>query len=259
MTDNLFDLKKFLLIFIVSSISIFLYDFQIQAMNQHIGMKYIVHDFTNILTLIFNVLIVYILLNNKLKPSMVLLNIILLFIVLPFFLFFNLNGYITLETYLYYLLLLFIPILIIKVYSEKITDYFIKLRIENYFFKIELNIEKLLVFILIATFIIVSFKLELKFSFYDSYERRIESREILVGYIGYLFSISMNGIAPYLAFLAIIRKNYRYLFLSIIFTIICFGFIGVKAPFFYVCFFSFMALILKNSKINFNNFFYFIY
>jgi hypothetical protein len=62
----------------------------------------------------------------------------------------------------------------------------------------------------------MSAKMEINFSYFDSYDRRILAREKVTGLLGYFFQMSSNTLAPILAFLAIYNRNYRYIFIAFI-------------------------------------------
>ncbi|MGE4444573.1 MAG: hypothetical protein AB7E37_06335 [Candidatus Altimarinota bacterium] len=132
--------------------------------------------------------------------------------------------------------------------------------IEKVFFEINilkfLKIEYLLSLFLFITLIFISLKMPLSFSFNDSYVRRLDGRELVTGFNAYLFAMSMNSIAPFLAFYAFLKKKYLYFFIAFIFVILCFGFIGSKAPIGYVLLLSFMGLVFnKNDKSSIFNIF----
>ncbi|MCG3661048.1 hypothetical protein [Aliarcobacter butzleri] len=96
----------------------------------------------------------------------------------------------------------------------------------------------------------------MSFSFDDSYVRRLNGRELINGISAYLFAMSMNSISPFLAFYAFLKKKYFYFFISFIFVILCFGFVGSKAPIAYVILLSFLGFLFnKSDKINLFNFF----
>ncbi|WP_419965997.1 hypothetical protein [Aliarcobacter butzleri] len=98
--------------------------------------------------------------------------------------------------------------------------------------------------------------MSMSFSFNDSYVRRLDGRELITGVSAYLFAMSMNSIAPFLAFYAFLKKKYFYFLISFIFVILCFGFIGSKAPIGYVILLSYIGFLFsKSKKINIFNFF----
>ncbi|WP_323594864.1 hypothetical protein [Aliarcobacter butzleri] len=88
------------------------------------------------------------------------------------------------------------------------------------------------------------------FDFESSYERRSLGYEMISGFKAYIFSMSMNGLAPYLAFLSIFKKKYLFFFISLLFTVMCFGFIGIKAPIFYTFLFGFLGFIINSKSFN---------
>ncbi|WP_141047371.1 oligosaccharide repeat unit polymerase [Aliarcobacter cryaerophilus] len=88
------------------------------------------------------------------------------------------------------------------------------------------------------------------FDYGSSYSRRSLGYEMISGFKAYMFSMSMNGIAPYLAFLSIFKKKYLFFFISLLFTLMCFGFIGTKAPIFYTFLFAFLGFIINTKNFN---------
>lgn len=90
------------------------------------------------------------------------------------------------------------------------------------------------------------------FSIEYSYVRRLAARANFSEHIfaAYLFQMSVNGFAPFLAYCAGLRKSYRILIAAIFFEIYAFWLIGVKAP---VCiaFAVFMlGIMLKKDQLH---------
>lgn len=83
------------------------------------------------------------------------------------------------------------------------------------------------------------------------YERRLSGREVFpVGSpSAYVFSMSVNGFAPFLAFYAGFHRKKQYFLIAILFEIFAFWLIGVKAPFLYVLLMYVFGRIALSKKI----------
>ena len=88
------------------------------------------------------------------------------------------------------------------------------------------------------------------FDFHSSYVRRMAGR----GNFGtgtlysYLFAMSLNGIAPVLAFIGLYRKTISLVIISFLFSIFAFWLIGTKAPIFYVLLMSALGYLVSINK-----------
>jgi hypothetical protein len=139
-----------------------------------------------------------------------------------------------------------------------LTEKYLKI---NYGFKItkhgliKLPVEFVITIILLFVFIVTFSKMNINFSFFDLYERRILGREKITGLLGYFFQMSSNSFAPILSFLAIYNRNYKYLFFAFAFVIFAsYGFVGLKQPFALVVLMSFIGYCFLKR---FNNIVYF--
>lgn len=242
--------------FIITS-SLFLYFFQIQETNEYMGLKYFAIDPMYVLIVINSLVLIGLVIKliKKNLPSNYLIYIYILFVIIWNILFYKSTNLISYELYFLWLILIILPLFCILLFNK-----FFMLIIEKVFFEINilkfLKIEYLLSLFLVITLILISLKMPLSFSFNDSYVRRLDGRELVTGFNAYLFAMSMNSIAPFLAFYAFLKKKYLYFFIAFIFVILCFGFIGSKAPIGYVILLSYIGFLFSRSEeINIFNFF----
>lgn len=242
--------------FIITS-SLFLYFFQIQETNEYMGLKYFAIDPMYVLIVINSLVLIGLVIKliKKNLPSNYLIYIYILLVIIWNILFYKSTNLISYELYFLWLILIILPLFCILLFNK-----FFMLIIEKVFFEINilkfLKIEYLLSLFLVITLILISLKMPLSFSFNDSYVRRLDGRELVTGFNAYLFAMSMNSIAPFLAFYAFLKKKYLYFFIAFIFVILCFGFIGSKAPIGYVILLSYIGFLFSRSEeINIFNFF----
>jgi len=255
MEINFYKIKSIFILYSIFFMSLFLFSNQIQQDNEYVGMFAISIDIR-----LFSVLFVHFIFlifvsdyENNLSSNLI--NFLLFFVILWDFIFFDLVGKIDLTRYVLLNLLMLIPIFILS-FSKYLIFIIEKLDFNIYKFNFFhfLNLNLLLLIILIIALIIISLIMPLDFNFNSSYERRTLGSELITGFTAYLFSMSMNGIAPYLAYLSILKRNYVYFILSLIFVVCCFGFIGVKAPILYVCFFGLLGFFMQKDNFNLSYF-----
>lgn len=247
---------NFLILSFILLCSLFLFFYQIQETNEYMGLKYFTIEKMYILILIYSFILISILIKivNRNLPSSYLMYIYILFVIIWNIIFYKSTNLLSYESYILWFILIILPLFSILVFNK-----FFILVIEKLFFQLNIlkfiKLEYLLSLFLFITLFIVSLKMPMSFGFNDSYVRRLDSREILTGATAYLFAMSMNSIAPFLAFYAFLKKKYIYFFVSFIFVVLCFGFIGIKAPIGYVILLSFLGFLFSRSeKINLFNF-----
>jgi hypothetical protein len=213
-------------------------------------------NFRFFIFLIFNFILVNLLINHKNTISKNFINFYLLFVAMWFFIFFDLIGEIYLTHYLVLIVITLTPVFLFKLFVSKLILFYYKINLTIYKFNFLsfVDLKIILSTILLLTIILIASKMPLDFNFITSYERRSLGNELITGFSAYLFSMSMNGIAPYLAFLSIIKKKYIYFCIALSFVICCFGFIGVKAPILYVFFFAFLGFFVNKKSFNLSYF-----
>lgn len=248
---------SFILMLFIIIISLLLYFNQIQVSNEYMGLKKFILE-TIYFLILFNSLIVLFIVLHSIKydyPSSILIYIFILFVLIWNIVFYKSTNMISYETYLLLLFLIVTPlislIILNKPFNYLISRYFIRINVLK-----SIKLEYILSLILIITLIIISQKMPISFNFDESYIRRMKGREVITGINAYFFAMSMNGIAPFLAFFAILNKKYRYFLFSLVFVILCFGFIGTKAPVAYVLFLGFFGFLFnKYKRVNIFNIF----
>ncbi|MBF7066141.1 hypothetical protein D5R49_08630 [Arcobacter butzleri] len=237
--------------------SLYLFFEQIQLTNEYMGLRYFTINSMYILILVNSLFFVnlFIKIINKNLPSSYLIFIYVLFVIIWNMIFYRSTNLLSYELYMLWLILIILPLFTILVFNK-----FFVLIIQKIFFQINIlkliKLEYILSLFLFITLCIISLKMPMSFSFDDSYVRRLNGRELINGISAYLFAMSMNSISPFLAFYAFLKKKYFYFFISFIFVILCFGFVGSKAPIAYVILLSFLGFLFnKSDKINLFNFF----
>ncbi|MDX4048464.1 O-antigen polymerase [Aliarcobacter skirrowii] len=252
MKISIFKFKSiFIFLFIFISI-LYLYTNQIQPDNEYVGMKSIVYNFRFFTMLIFHFILIIFLIRYKNTLIINFINLYLLFVIIWFLIFFDLVGEVELKHYLLLLTIYLIPIIIFKLLSNSIFNFNknLNLIIPRVKLPLFVSLEIILTIILIFNILLIGSLLSLNFDYASSYSRRSLGYEMISGFTAYIFSMSLNGIAPYLAFLSIFKKKYIYFFISLLFTIMSFGFIGTKAPIFYTLIFAFLGFIISSRSFN---------
>lgn len=206
---------------------------QIIEMNEYMGMRSLSYSFGLFFSLFYLIFMLLIFLKcDQNSPHGILIGVLLFYSFIWFFAFYSVSGFIDTKLVFFGGLLFLVPILLLFI-SEK----YLKL---NYGFRgvrdgfFNLRVEIVITALIILVALLVYEKMGVSFSFIDSYKRRMLGREQLDGLLAYFFAMSLNGLAPLLAFLAIYNRRYLYLIIAFLFVFLGFGFIGTKAPIAYV-------------------------
>ena len=177
------------------------------------------------------------------KPSDFFLFLYGLFVVGPFVFFGLINGD-SLDSYHLGLLVTMLPIFVVK-YSLKLK---VKIKTIQLF-----STRTTLWFLYFLSIVAVIYSLMnshnlVGFSLEEIYLRRLEGRKVFVAgsLIAYLIGTLVNGIVPYLAFVAG-QKNSKILILPIFISVSFFYLIGLKAQFLYIPV-AFLLGFLARSK-----------
>lgn len=151
------------------------------------------------------------------------------------------NGWIAVDVAL--LLIPFFCILIICRENLKLIN--IALIDEKYFLKIFL-----LLSIIVSLILIINPPSLASFSLIDSYDRRLEARDLYKsrGFISYGSSMVMNGVLPLFAFLGVLNRKYFYLAVSVLFYLLFYYIYGVKAPLFYIIFAGVLGYLMRKNN-----------
>lgn len=242
--------NRIFVFFIIINISLFLYTYQIQITNEYLGMMWFEIDFIYLIILFDSVIFIVIylyLLEKKSFPIKIINHIFIVLVIIWSFVFYKLTNLMSYELYLLLVLVTFIPLFMISFFSSFIKQ-IIKVFFININFLYFLSLKYVLTLLLLVIAIIISFKMPLSFSFEESYIRRIAGRELITDLSAYLLAMGMNSIAPFLSFYSFLYKKYIYFIFSLVFVILCFGFIGTKAPIFYVLLLSFFGFVFERYK-----------
>ena len=180
-------------------------------------------------------------------PSDYILFIYGLFTLAPFIVFGQVNGSVF-QYYFIGLIIIATPLILIKILKRiKIKVSIISLLHTRYI------IYTLLFFSLATvTMSFLSAPASSGFTLADSYDRRLEGRDIYLAgsFLAYAIGMTVNGITPFLSFYSGLR-NSKFLFLfSFIIAVMFFYLVGSKAPVAYV-FLSFGAgWLIRQNKMN---------
>lgn len=211
----------------------FLASNQIIEMNEYMGMRNLTSSSGLFFSLIYVVALLLIFFkSDQSSPQGILIGILLFYSFIWFFFFYSVSGYTGANLIFLGGFLFLLPMLMLLL-SEK----YLKINYGMKFFQnglIKIRIEFAITLILIFVSILMYKKMGISFSFVDSYERRMIARDEVSGVLAYFFAMSLNGLAPLLAFLAIYNRRYLYLIIAFLFVFLGFGFIGTKAPIAYV-------------------------
>ncbi len=256
MQISFYKIKSIFIFLLIFTISLYLFSQQIQPDNEYIGMKTIELNFRFFIILILNFILIILIIKYKNTLCNNFINMISFLVLLWFLIFFDLIEEIDLNHYVVLITIILIPILLFNLFVSKLILFYknINLTIYKFNFLSFIDLKIILSTILLLTIILIGNKMPLDFNFLTSYERRSLGSELITEFSAYLFSMSMNGIAPYLAFLSVIKKKYNYFFIALLFVICCFGFIGVKAPILYVFFFGFLGFFIAKKRFNLSYF-----
>ena len=88
------------------------------------------------------------------------------------------------------------------------------------------------------------------FDFINSYERRLQGREIFSSglVISYLISILFNTVAPFLSFHSALKSNKMTLLISLLLCVLAYWSLGIKSIVVYVLIFYILGLIIKKKS-----------
>lgn len=189
--------------------------------------------------------------NSKKNPSSIIGGVLFFTVLVPFFYFLHLENNFSFENFYFHLILVLFSFYLFKIIADsKIKISFIRtINFQSIFLEYFL-----FSFMLFGCFLLIySFGESMSFSFFDIYDRRIEtktefSQNRLLNYYNSLFAGLM---VPFAAIYAAARNKYIFFFLSIFSSIICFGVFGGKgvllSPFLAFFFTKFFLLLNLNG------------
>ena len=145
------------------------------------------------------------------------------------------------------LLIITLPIIFIMVLKRLMP----KLKFNGVFSKLILEKFIYLILFLIIIYSYVNPPASAGFSFIDSYDRRLEGRDIYQsgGLAAYVMAMSMNGIIPLIGFKAGLLDKIKTLFLALALALFFFWLLGTKAPIIYVIGSYFFGRSIRIRKI----------
>ena len=224
-------LISMLLLSAICLFTLFLFVVQIQGTNAYMGMRPLSHDvaYYIVSTLLFCLMLILFPRYGS-SPSNIFIGIYLLFTVSWISFLSGVSGYVDLNGLVILFLFLIFPIIFLKCSVPLLRQVIKKFDISSFvIFKIPRS-EWFLVVVLIIVLFCVSQYLEFSLSYIDSYVRRMSGRELIGGLLAYALPISLNGIAPFIAFIGMFTKRYYLFAFSLLFVVAGFGFLGTKAP-----------------------------
>lgn len=227
----------------------FLAESQIIASNAYAGMVGLSFGFeANIASLAFLVSMLFLFFNNDVSPQGIFVATTLLLSNIWFFVFYSVSGYGSAELLGIAAFILFFPLLLVTLSGRLLKINYIRgMPISG---MIPVRVELVIVLLLTITSLVIYGKVGIGFSLEESYTRRASGRTLVTGFSGYLFAICVNGLAPLLSFLAVYNRRFVFLLPAIVFSILGYGFTGVKAPLGYVGLMAMFAIFYNSGGRN---------
>jgi len=245
-------LYTYIMVITISILSYLMYLLQIQGTNEYMGMQYInILRLENISIFIFLSFLVTILFpKDNIKPSSIFIGIYLIFVVMWNISLFSVAGKLDYIETVFKIYILIFPIVYIYVIKYFIYNDFLSKISFPYINTKRFNIVLLILILVIAGVLGYFVMGGGSFDFSSSYARRMAGRENFgTGTIySYIFSMSLNGIAPVLAFIGLYRRNIYLVVISLFFSIFAFWLIGTKAPMFYVVLMGILGYLVSVKK-----------
>jgi len=223
--------------------------YQIIEMNHYMGMKELTSSLSLFILFIYAIAILIVFfMSHQSSPQGIFIGVLIFYSFIWFFAFHSVSGYTDVKLVFYGGLIFLLSVLSL-LFSEK----YLKINYGMATFRnslFNIRVELVITALLILVAILMYKKLGISFSFIDSYDRRMIAREEIHGFLAYLSGMSLNGLAPLLAFLAIYNHRYLYLIIALVFVFLGFGFIGTKAPIGLVVMMSLLAFYLARGGKN---------
>lgn len=248
-------LKHFLVVYALITtgtlLAYLLYVLQIQITNDYLGMKPI--DFFNVQHIsifLFLSLIVTLLIPKRVKPSGIFVGIYLIFVVAWNTTLYDVAGKLDFAESLIKIYILLFPVISLYIFEYLLyTDFFSRLKFP-YIPSTGATYVILIVLLILAALLAYKLIGGGSFDLSTSYERRMAARVHLGSgtVYAYLFAMSLNGIAPVLAFVGVYRNKPTLLLISLAFAIFAYWLIGTKAPIFYVLLMGFFGYLVTRQK-----------
>ena len=226
--------------------AIVVHEVQLIDTNAYAGYQKLGISIAYILRIVIGFVVLWLLLPKKYEyPSDYILFIYGLFTLAPFIVFGQVNGSVF-QYYFLGLIIIAVPLILIKMLKR------IKIKLSVISLLETRDIIYALLIISLATVSIsfLSAPASSGFTFADSYDRRLEGRDIYLAgsFLAYAIGMTVNGIAPFLSFHSGL-KNVKFIFLiSLMIAVMFFYLVGTKAPVAYVFLAFGVGLLLKKNK-----------
>jgi len=245
-------LYTYIIIITISVLSYLMYLLQIQGTNEYMGMQYIsILTLENISIFLFLSFLVTILLpKDNIKPSSIFIGIYLIFVVMWNISLFGVAGKLDYIETMFKIYILIFPVIFLYIIKYFIYNDFLSKILFPYINTKKFNIIALILILITAGILGYAVMGGGSFDFNSSYVRRMAGRENFgTGTLySYLFAISLNGIAPVLAFIGLYRRNIYLVVISLFFSIFSFWLIGTKAPMLYVVLMGILGYLVSVNK-----------
>lgn len=214
----------------IGAMALVTYNVQLQYTNAYKGFLPIEMDSNYLFwSLFFLSLLGIAIPKNIEKPSDIFLLIYSLFVIISYILFYTSASKIHFFDFIFNLIILLIPFLIVLFLRSNKSKFEIKFNINPDFVLIVLVAAS--VFSVVLSWSLVGSSGGLNID--DTYVRRLNGREIFQAgsFVAYLNMMTMNGITPFLAFVGGLLNRKIFAILALLFTVSFFYTIGAKAPF----------------------------
>lgn len=247
-------LKNLFFSYIFCIFLIILYKFDIFQANEYMGYKNFDINLIYIMNFLLGTLLVSYILPIKIsRPSDFFFLIYSLIVLLPLISLYPIyTGDSTFGLYGSLALLLF-PILVFKFTSFTVAS----LKIS---FSLKVSFEYFIVFLLIIMIVTIIYGWLSKpssasFELLNSYNRRIEARDIYISgsLSSYLNAMVINGISPFLAFYGGYSNRKKLFIFALITTLVFFYILGTKSPIFFVLVSFVLGIYIKNERYQYFN------
>lgn len=218
------------------------YVLQLAETNEYMGYRLFDIDFQYLALVLGSIITLGLLMPTKIrKPSDFFFFLYVLFVLLPYITLFPIRNSVEPLEFISYFASLLFPLLCIRLITSVVSP----LRVSG------LITQDILLWLVIGSCVgVVSFSLlhspgSASFTLTNSYERRIEGRDVFQAGtpIAYLNSTVVNGFAPFLAFIAAWSRKNWLMGLSVTCGISYFYMLGLKAPIFFI----FLAFIVGRA------------
>ena len=228
--------------------AIVVHEVQLADTNAYVGFHTLGISIDYIIRIAIGFAILWLILPKRyIYPSDYILFIYSLFTLAPFIVFGQVNGSVF-QYYFIGLIIIATPLILIKILKRiKIKVSIISLLHTRY-------ITYALLFFSLATVTMsfLSAPASSGFTLADSYDRRLEARDIYLAgsFLAYAIGMTVNGIAPFLSFYAGLRNSKFFFLFPFMIAVMFFYIVGTKAPVAYV-FLSFgVGLLIRQNKMN---------